>query len=557
MPQPAPGPDDSELLRRMQELERRVARLEQRFEPAPLAAAGPGSAAGPVRTAWSEGSRAVPALGRALLGMAGAYGLRALSESHTVPRWAGVFSAILYASAWLVWAARTPAARRTEAALYSLTSALVLGPVVWEATLRFRAISSRTAAVILFSFTVFAWLISWRKNYRLVATVATCASLFTTLLLLILSHDVMPFLFLLMAIAVVVEIAGCLDHGLGARWLAAAAADLAVLLATYLAATPGSLPETYAPIPKLPLLAAQIALPGIYLSSTIARTLTRHSTFTIFEAGQLAIAFLLALGGGLRLADSPVVVAALAVFLLGCGVACYTAGFLSQAGVHRTYLVFGFVLLAAGSRMALSGEWAVAAWSGLAIACISMRRPALLWHGSGYLLLALGLSGALAHATEALLGSADGRAGFASLLAGTALALLCRVLLIPQRAAHSLLPRLVTGAAFWLAAGLAAALLTGSYHRLFGAVASHAYCATLRTAVLAAGALLLAWAGSLWNHPELSPLVYPLMVLGAYRLLLVDLRQESKTAMVFSLLFYGVTLILLPRSMKPRQTAAR
>src|SRR5690349_8385475 len=49
------------------------------------------------------------ALGRALLGVAGAYLLRALTESGNLPASAGVGVGILYAIAWLILAARTPA----------------------------------------------------------------------------------------------------------------------------------------------------------------------------------------------------------------------------------------------------------------------------------------------------------------------------------------------------------------------------------------------------------------------------------------------------------------
>ena len=46
-----------------------------------------------------------------------------------------------------------------------------------------------------------------------------------------------------------------------------------------------------------------------------------------------------------------------------------------------------------------------------------------------------------------------------------------------------------------LAGGALAYALTTAYHAAFGALASHAYCATLRTGVLTGTALLLAWAG--------------------------------------------------------------
>jgi hypothetical protein len=91
-------------------------------------------------------------------------------------------------------------------------------------------------------------------------------------------------------------------------------------------------------------------------------------------------------------------------------------------------------------------------------------------------------------------------------------------------------------------------LLTAGYHLVFGAEASHAYCATLRTFVLAAVALLLAWSAARWSdRPEFGRLVYPVMALGAYRMIGVDLRQDRTAALFLSLLFYGAALMLLPR----------
>src|ERR1019366_10782481 len=102
--------------------------------------------------------------GRALLGLAGAYLLRALTESAVLSSGAGVAAGILYAVLWLVWAARTPAERRLETALHSVTSVLVLSPLLWEATLRFHVVSTWMAADILLSFTLFGLAISWREN---------------------------------------------------------------------------------------------------------------------------------------------------------------------------------------------------------------------------------------------------------------------------------------------------------------------------------------------------------------------------------------------------------
>ena len=81
---------------------------------------------------------------------------RAHRNGHHPPA-AGVAAGILYAICWLVWAARTPAGDRLEAAAHSLTAVLVLCPLLWEATLRFHAISTWTAAALLLSSPFSAW----------------------------------------------------------------------------------------------------------------------------------------------------------------------------------------------------------------------------------------------------------------------------------------------------------------------------------------------------------------------------------------------------------------
>ena len=128
-------PDDLE--RDFRALERRVAHLEQLVGHA-LACPEHPKVAQPLPLASPHNLPAptllLPVLGRALLGLAGAYLLRALTESGSFSPQAGVAIGLLYALFWLVWAARTPAARRIETALHSLTSVLVLSPLLWEAS---------------------------------------------------------------------------------------------------------------------------------------------------------------------------------------------------------------------------------------------------------------------------------------------------------------------------------------------------------------------------------------------------------------------------------------
>ena len=508
----------------------------------------------------------LPVLGRALLGLAGAYLLRALTESATIPPPLGVAAGILYAVFWLFWAARTDAANRVDAALYSLTAVLVLCPLLWEATLHFHAISTWSAGSLLVLFVFFGLGVSWRKNLLAVATIVTLAGLGTAAGLLVATRDVVPFTLVFLATAAAVELSACLEHWLTERWLAALATDLAVLLATWLVTREQGLPEGYAAIPYGWLLGAQVALLGIYLASTIVRTLLRGFNFTLFETAQCAAAFLIGVGGGLRLSNEA---HAIAVFALACAAACYVVSFamLDRGGSHGrnfyTYSTFGIVLVLAGSRILLEGVTASAVWSALALACIwagtFFGRLTLQVHGGIYLLLALAGTGALKHSTAFVLGTAHWPAeSQAAVWAGLATAALCYLLAIrgPNAPANIQVFRLaVAGTLVWLLAGASAGALTSAYHAVFGAASSHPYCATLRTSVLAGLALLLAWAGARWHRVELSRLIYPTMVLGAYRLVMVDLGQDQKPALFLSLLVYGCALMALPHLARARPSA--
>ena len=78
---------------------------------------------------------------------------------------------------------------------------LVLSPLLFEATVRFHAISTWTAGALLLAFTLFGLAVSWRKDLLIVATFATLAGLGTSAALLLATHDVLPFTFVLLAIA--------------------------------------------------------------------------------------------------------------------------------------------------------------------------------------------------------------------------------------------------------------------------------------------------------------------------------------------------------------------
>jgi len=551
-------PDYESLVREIRELAERVAALERYVGILRPAGAGETAepAAGPQETADALAVTAgmVPLVGRALLGLAGAYLLRAFTESGSLAASLGAALGTVYALAWLAWAARTPAGHKLETALHSLTSAMVLAPLVWETTVRMGALTPWEAAAILFVFIFFGLALSWRKALLIPATITTVTGCGTAAGLLVATHDVVPFTLVFLAAAALIEASACLEHWLSERWLAASTADLSVLLATWLVTREQGLPESYAPISHGALLAMVGLLLAIYLSSTIVRTLLRGFRFTGFETAQCGAALAIAVNAALRLSEQvPALAPGIGLFALVCAAACYAAAFLllERRGGGRnfyTYSTFGILLALAGTWVLLPENGLIAAWAALAVGCVwaggRHHRATLQWHGAIYLALALAVSGAwvgpLAETAQIGLASFGGLA-----------ALLCYAVTGKGSGRNFDLLRLaIAGAAAWQTAGLAAALLTAGYHGIFGPQAVHAYCAALRTGVLALGSMALAWSGARWRRPEWPRLVFPLMALGGYRLLMVDAHQGSKPALVISMLLYGGTLMLLPKLMR-------
>ncbi|HJV22186.1 MAG TPA: hypothetical protein VJ570_05795, partial [Holophagaceae bacterium] len=137
---PVPPPASPEA--RIQALEATLADLQRRLGQMEVAVFGvenvkrePGAAA----TAAAEeipvtGVNVLGLAGRAFLVLGGAFLIRALTEGGTLPKGLGVLLGILYATAWAVTAFRSQGAVAT---LYTLLSAFLIFPLLFETTLRF------------------------------------------------------------------------------------------------------------------------------------------------------------------------------------------------------------------------------------------------------------------------------------------------------------------------------------------------------------------------------------------------------------------------------------
>jgi hypothetical protein len=101
---------------------------------------------------------------------------------------------------------------------------------------------------------------------------------------------------------------------------------------------------------------------------------------------------------------------------------------------------------------------------------------------------------------------------------------------------------LVWSAGGWLIGAIAAALPGAPGH-----TADAGVIATVRTSVLAAAALALAWAGRSERFRESSWLLYPVLAAGGLKLLIEDLPRSRPATLFIALALYGGALIVAPR----------
>ena len=563
--------DLSELTRQVRDLQQRVLTLEQHrresaagtveAEAAVLAAARISEAAPGLRVT----SSVLPALGRALLAMAGAYLLRALTEFGAMPPTVGVAIGLLYAVVWLLIAARQPAEQELPTVVTSGTSMFIMGSVIWEALERLRVMPAWGGAAVLVGFAGLALGVSWRRRQVLISRIACVSSTLIAAALLLATRDLLPFTLALLAIAAVLEFAAWRDHPTGSRWFTAITADAAVIVFSWLMARENGLPEGYVPTSSRAVLAAQLLLILIYVATAVTQSVVRRRTLTFFEIAQTASALLIGIGGVVWVFKSNGgAMLALGISGLIGGLACYLISFLrfdrSDKWNFRAWATFGLSLVLAGTFLPFSdaGFWAL--WCGCAVVCcwaaMGARRPTLGLHGAIYLTLGAAVSGAAGQALSILFGG--GRAPFQWLVAvGVLAAAMASLAAIAGswpgegslwRKQVSLLA--ISANITWILSGIACHTLILIWMGVAKGWAERIPADTLGTVVLMIFSVALAWASAHWSKRELAWLVYGFMGLGAWKLATRDFVNERSLALVISLVFYGGALLLLPRMLR-------
>lgn len=499
-------------------LEARVAALEGAAASALPSAAIEPQATSPVPPAGLAG--AVPAaaepvlpsfaalFGKSLFILAGAFLVRALTDSGAFPRGVGVAMGLAYALTWLVLADRAGRAGVAPAAnAWGVTALVIACPLVWEAATRFEVLRPAAAAGVLFAVGTAALATAVHRNRRTLAWAAVISVLVTASLLLVRTHALVAFGALLVALTAGAWAASVRRGWAGLPWAPALVANLALLEGVWIASRPEGLPEAYAGLSSGAVLALALVLFAVPFAGMVRRVFSRVETPDAFEAVQLGAA----------------------LFLMVFAVSRLTP----LAGVPPSLVwgLAGFVAAVAPAR------------------AVGSMAPA---YGAALLLAAALASGLLGFARRAFLGPpAAGLPAFDGLL----------VLALVAAATGLLTGRMRAGASAWVvrwaAFVLACISIVGAgalaERGLAGLVAPDldpGRTAAARSAVLAAASVLLASCRRLPALSSLARLAYPVLAAAGLKLILEDLPHGRPSTLVATLVLYGAALVVVPRILR-------
>jgi hypothetical protein len=484
-----------------------------------------------------------------------------------VPLWAGIPIGMIYALSWLYVGYRrgARAGQGLPATLYGCVSVLLALPVLVEAVTRFELLSGPQGAVALLVLSALFVSAAIARQLHVLAWLALAGSILTALALLRASGAAQSYAAVLLVLGLGSLWIVYLRHWRGLQWLGAAGANLGVILLAVL-----SLHESWR-IAPLAAFAAGLVLWTGYLASFAVRTHRQGAPPGVFEAVQAVIASALAFGVAFRAATvRPGLLPVVGATALAFGVGAYALAFTPRTRGERGrsfyfYSSLGLVLVIGGSALLLPPNLAAIGWALLAVAMAWLsgrqQRVTLSLHCTLLLVAAALASGAFVLAAAALSGSGAAwpvvdTAGIVT--AGAAVA--CLFIPVAQRSERwgrwAGLPQLV---ALLIAVGVVGGLMVAIAGPWLAGVGGESVdagrLATLRTAVLAAAAVVLALSARYRRWPEARWLAYPVLVAVGIKLVLEDFPQGRPATLFLSLALVGGALILVSRLLPRREPA--
>ena len=494
-------------------------------------------------------------LGRTCIVFGGAYLLRALTETGRLPGTAGVIIGLLYSLTFLIAADRAAISNKLSAQFHGVTGMLIGLPIVWEATSQFHLLSPAFGALFLGFGAAAAFIIAGRGQLDAVAGVAGFGTMATALATAFSASNYGVFALLLIALSTATYWLSDRPGHAWLRWPNAVAAGLSVIAVTARAlATPPSETMTMA-------LAAQALLLFSMQGSLAVRIVMFSRNVRLFDVMQALSGFVIGIGGAVLLARGSAagltMIGAIAAILAS---GAYMAAFLRLADrphLAASYHAFAaFGLLAATTALALLFRGPVLAIAALTLAIMTIaygqQRLAgyASLHGAAYVITALAASGVLTASLTVWTVTPSPwptmtLVGWVALAAGGA----CTRIRFSRKGELgdilAIVGRVITAAVFVLGLGGAVLMLIGPL--IAGVEADAGILASLRTVLLSIAVVGLGLMSNVSNAKAFTRLVYPVLIVGAIRLVLDDFRHSSPSTLFIALGCFGLALVLGPR----------
>jgi hypothetical protein len=513
-----------------------------------------------VPSPWIVG---LPALiGRTMMVLGGAFFLRALTETGSLPAGVGVAVGIAYALVWLVMADRAARmGRPPDATAHGLATTLIAFPLIWETTTRFALLGPALSASTLTAVAGAVLGVAWFRRLGLLAWIVTLASTTTGVALLFATHSLPLFSVALFTLAVASLAASFHRQWYGLRWPAAIALDVLVLLAMFLIGR-----TNYEWLRPLEVAVVQLLMVATYLGIIGVRTVVLGHPTREFGVIQSLLVLAVGFEGARRvLGPDPAWAGAFAPTALVLALACYTAAFArfdrvaDQRANWTWYVTFGTILAIYSTVLLLDGPAVGFSLAMLAVVGAYLGRhddrAALRWNTMALAVASALGSGILGAGYLAFFGADPVQwlryppaAGGAAALCLAAWILSRWVRAVSEQALDRTLPGLallVVGAI-----GLGSALVSVLGPRL-SAVGTEAAdvgaLAVLRTAVVCASALVFAALSAVRRHPELVWTCYGALTTAACKIAVDDLPNGRAMTMFLSFVLLGAALIIAPR----------
>ena len=548
------------LLSRIRALEMRVAALEgvrtsvSAPEPVPLAEPGPEAI---------PGGTVLGLAGRTCLILGGAFLIRASTDSGALPAPAGVALGLGYAAFWALQAHRSASKGQGPWAAFQVFSAMAVAfPLLWETTVRLKAMPPGLAAAAMLLWTALFMAVAIRHDLRRMAWITALGSLATAFCIMAATSAIVAFctFFLLASSASLLLVDR--EPWQALRWPAALAADLALLAMTLLTLSPGGSEDLVRDLRPGLVLATSLAFVAVHLGPFLVRILNRPRAVGGYEIFQTLAVGLVGFGGAVLVARA----SGLGLLPLGAGalllgLACYGCAFAFVARQTEGSLDFKYIttlaiaLVLAGSLLVLGPQALalVCLASGLATTLLGVRygKFSLQFHGALFLSTAALASGLVAGTARAFLAPLPPGLGVFTPVAFLTLASLAGAHLYPLERRGTLplpwslrLPSLAFGALAFLALGGLAAAGLGTF------VTDPGLLVSLRTCLLVAMAVAAAGMGRWKTASELVWLAYPILGCAVLKLVLDDLPNGKPASLFLAFTFFGAGLLLVPKILK-------